>query len=111
MPRATGYERLDHRPCGGILEERDTVHCAHCQGLIYRARRGAGYVYFTLAERAEVRGGRFVVERREVDAAWCSDCGAQVCDTEACATVCVPFTRRVNQVLARRAFWRAVGLE
>lgn len=94
--------RLDQRASGGPLDEWDTVHCPHCQGIVYRARRGAGLAHFTLVEGIERDGTRLRVVRREVEAAWCSDCGAHVCDAPRCATVCVPFVQRIDAYFSRR---------
>ena len=76
------------------------MHCPHCQGLIYRARRGAGHEYFTLAEWYGMSG---FPRRREIQAAWCSDCGEHVCDTPRCAAVCVPFMRKIDAHFERES--------
>lgn len=78
-----GYLTIDHRAAGGKLAEFDTVNCKHCQAII-RVRTG------------QQRG------------AWCRSCQGPVCPTQACASACTPFLRKVEEAQARQRLWDSI---
>lgn len=73
----------DDRAAGLGKREYDVLHCGHCNGAI---AVGAG----------------------QWDS-YCSRCGP-VHATPACATVCTPFMKKIEEQLRRDAFARAAGL-
>jgi len=59
------------------VREWENVHCKHCQACLR---------IFKYAPQ----GG-----------AWCGRCGGFVCDTKKCATVCVPFQKKIDDFVQR----------
>ncbi len=66
-------------------QEFDTVSCKHCQAVI-----------------------RLVKRQRQ--GAWCCLCNGPVCNTNRCASRCVPFFMKIDKWQRGEALSRAVGL-
>ena len=65
--------------------EVDLVSCPHCEAAIelYPA------------------GPRAVSKAPRGKSAWCDQCHGWVCPTNACATACLPFLRKIDEQVAR----------
>ncbi len=81
-----GYLLNDKRGAGGPLLEYDTVSCKHCQAVIK-------------------------IVHGQKQGAWCNNCGGPVCNTQQCATACVPFLEKIEQKLRAQALHKALGLQ
>jgi len=86
-------------PKRGDRVERDFVSCTHCQAVI----------------ELQPGLGRTAPAAPSGEAAWCDQCGAWVCPTEACASVCVPFIKQVEKQISdqyhREQFARMAGIQ
>jgi len=80
-----GYLVNDKRGAGGKLFEYDTVACKHCQAVI-----------------KIVKGAK--------SGAWCNPCFGPVCNTDACASECTPFFKKIEEKLRRQSLFKAIGL-
>lgn len=83
-----GHLLIDDRASGGKLREYDTVSCKHCQAVI----------------KIEIR------PKTKMCQPWCDHCFGHVCNAKACASLCVPFFRKIDEKLRRQAYFRAIGL-
>lgn len=77
-----GYLRNDDRASGGQLTEADIQTCKHCQAAI------------NMQEWAQEGG-------------WCARCESPLCNNPVCVEEtarlgCVPFTKKIEQMLSRR---------